>query len=653
MQEDSEIRLSVHNIGGISEKTLSLDEGVNVLAGPNSTNKTSMLQAISVALGGTAPLKSDTDEGRVELDINGNEYTRTLSRDGSRVSMDGDPYLTQDEAEVAELFAFLLESNEARSAVERGQAKGLRDIIMEPVDTEEIQTEINELMAKRDSLESEIEAIENRKEKLPELEAEKERLQKEVESKRNELSEVEDEIDAIEDDVTDIKDRRSKLDNLIEGRSGLRDEVNDIESRIESEQSSIESLKEELAEKESELNESVPKKGLDSIQDEIEEIETEVGRLRARRDEINKVLSELREVADFNTRMLEEKDVLRVLESDPEESSKTDAIFEDETVCWTCGSEVDPDRISETVDEIKDLVSRKNRDINEIDADIEKLREKKSQLEETTEKVKSIRNSISNIEDEIEQRQNRLKELEGDLSDRKTDLSEVKDEIQEIESRLEEAGSETLEAHRRKKELEVEIESLEDEIETTKKDISDLEDEIAKQPDLEDEIEATEAMISEARGRIGSLETEAVESFNEHMDEMLEILGYENLERIWIEPQSEETKEGRRKVQKRVFDLKVVREGKDGSVYEDEIENLSESEKEVAGLVFALSGYLAHEVHEYLPFMLIDSMGALDSERVDELLDYFDEQVRYLIAAVLPEVIEDMDSDRYNIVRTI
>jgi hypothetical protein len=47
----------------------------------------------------------------------------------------------------------------------------------------------------------------------------------------------------------------------------------------------------------------------------------------------------------------------------------------------------------------------------------------------------------------------------------------------------------------------------------------------------------------------------------------------------------------------------VVREDDGGKVYEDGVENLSESEKEVAGLVFALSGYLAHEVHEDLPFI--------------------------------------------------
>jgi hypothetical protein len=105
-------------------------------------------------------------------------------------------------------------------------------------------------------------------------------------------------------------------------------------------------------------------------------------------------------------------------------------------------------------------------------------------------------------------------------------------------------------------------------------------------------------------------------------------------------------------VEERVFDIHVVREDEEGTVYEDDVSNLSESEKEVAGLVFALSGYLAHEVHEELPFMLLDSLSALDANRVADLLDYFEDHVSYLVAAVLPEVSEKI-GDEYSTVDTV
>lgn len=65
---------------------------------------------------------------------------------------------------------------------------------------------------------------------------------------------------------------------------------------------------------------------------------------------------------------------------------------------------------------------------------------------------------------------------------------------------------------------------------------------------------------------------------------------------------------GRRKVAKSQFDLHIVRSTESGTTYEDTVDNLSESEREVTGLMFALAGYLVHDIHETVPFMLLDSM---------------------------------------------
>ncbi len=59
-----------------------------------------------------------------------------------------------------------------------------------------------------------------------------------------------------------------------------------------------------------------------------------------------------------------------------------------------------------------------------------------------------------------------------------------------------------------------------------------------------------------------------------------------------------------------------------GAAYEDTVEHLSESEREVTGLVFALAGYLAYEVHEDVPFILLDSLEAIDSKRIASMVGY-------------------------------
>lgn len=57
----------------------------------------------------------------------------------------------------------------------------------------------------------------------------------------------------------------------------------------------------------------------------------------------------------------------------------------------------------------------------------------------------------------------------------------------------------------------------------------------------------------------------------------------------------------------------------------------------MTGLVFALAGYLAHELYEDVPFMLPDSLEAIDSERIASLVTYLESFSDYLLVALLPE----------------
>ncbi len=69
--------------------------------------------------------------------------------------------------------------------------------------------------------------------------------------------------------------------------------------------------------------------------------------------------------------------------------------------------------------------------------------------------------------------------------------------------------------------------------------------------------------------------------------------------------------------------------------YEDRMEHLLESEREVTRLVFALAGYLVHDV---IPFMLLDSLEVIDSNRIAELVEYFEEYIDCLVVSLLLEM---------------
>jgi hypothetical protein len=121
------------------------------------------------------------------------------------------------------------------------------------------------------------------------------------------------------------------------------------------------------------------------------------------------------------------------------------------------------------------------------------------------------------------------------------------------------------------------------------------------------------------------------------MDTVLDILDYGNLDRIWVERVESQAREGRRNITKTEFRLHIVRTTDDGVSYEDDFSHLSESEREVTGLVFALAGYLAHDVYEEVPFVLLDSLEAIDSERISALVDYMKDYSDYLVVALLEE----------------
>jgi hypothetical protein len=130
------------------------------------------------------------------------------------------------------------------------------------------------------------------------------------------------------------------------------------------------------------------------------------------------------------------------------------------------------------------------------------------------------------------------------------------------------------------------------------------------------------------------------------MAELLDRLGYTNIDRIWIERLEQGVTDGGRTSAESLFDMHVVR-SEGGAVHEDSIDNLSESEREVTGLVFALAGYLVHELHETVPFMLLDSIEAIDSDRIATLLEYFEEYSDFLVVSLLPEdAAVDIDHER-------
>jgi chromosome segregation ATPase len=639
--------IHVENIGGINETAVSLSPGVTALTGRNATNRTSLLRALMGALGSDGvSLKGDADEGQIELALGGEDdsiYTRTLTRENGTVVMSGEPYL--DDPEGADLFAFLLENNEARQAVARGE--DLREVIMRPVDTDGIQAEIRQLETQKRDLDEQLDRLESLDDQLPDLEQQRTQLEDQVEAKRAELEEKEDAIEEADSTVDDTREQKAEFEDALDDLQEARSELDNVRYRLESEHESIQALEDEREEISTELEEMS-----ETPAGDLSDVDAEIDRLRDHKQSLESTISQLQRVLQFNEEMLEgnSPELQQALQNTTDsgsanEGALTDQLVADEgetTVCWTCGSEVERETIDETLDSLRSLRQEKSHERNDLSSELDDLTTKRNELQADRDRRERLDRKLDEIEREIDDRENTVEELTNERENLEEEISDLEADVEALEA---EEHSELLDLHKEANQLEFELGRLKNDLDDATDEIETVEADLDEREELKEERTEIQEELADLRTRIEQLEAQAVEEFNEHMQTILGILDYENIERIWIERAEREVREGRRKVQRGVFDLHVVRNTDEGTTYEDAVKHLSESEREVTGLVFGLAGYLVHDLYETLPFIVVDSLEALDPERIAALVAYFEEYAEYLAIALLPEDAAALDDD--------
>jgi chromosome segregation ATPase len=623
---DSSATLSAKNVGGIDETTVEFSPGVTILVGRNATNRTSFLQALMAALGSqNVAVKGDADEAEVELTLGDEQYIRQLRRTETSVNATGEAYLV--DPELADLFAFLLESNEARRAVATNA--DLRELIMRPVDIVEIESEIDRLVQQRQSVEQELSEVDDLKGKLPALQEKRSQLQQDVENKKTELDSIETEIVATDADIEETRDEKSELDDWLDDLHTKRSELDGIRYDLETERESQEALEQERREIETE-QEALP----EVPAGEVEELDAEISTLRERKQQLESEVNDLQSIIGFNEDMLADAGASAVANAGVSaDGIVTDQLVDDEVTCWTCGSQVEQEQIKATIDRLKEQSQEKVGEMNRLEDEISELQSEQREYRQAQREHDRIENRLSELKAEIEQTEATIENLKGRRKQLTEEVEAVEAEVEELED--EDYGS-ILDLHKEANQLEYELGKLETDLERVESNVSEVEDRIGNQSDLEDRREKLNDEIEALRTKIERIEQGSIEGFNEHMDTVLELLDYANLERIWIEQVQREVWEGRRKVEQSVFELHVVRTSDSGVTYEDTVDHLSESEREVTGLVFALAGYLAHEVYEDLPFIILDSLEAIDSNRIAAMVEYLTEYTEYLLVALLP-----------------
>jgi len=403
---------------------------------------------------------------------------------------------------------------------------------------------------------------------------------------------------------------------------------------LETEQDSLESLRAEQRKVESDYEE-LP----ETSAGDLEELESRIERLR-KKQELESKLNELQSVIGFNQERLEDgaEEFMEAVEGDSE--AVTDELLPDEMVtCWTCGSEVDADQIETTIEKLRNLSQETIGEINDLESDLEEAMSERRELQTQQRERERLERQQHELKDEFEKTEARIKTLSERRDELRDEIEAIEEEVEPLEN---DAYGEILDLHKKANQLEYDLGTLENDLERVEENIATIEGRLNEEDELEARREELDDEIQELRMKIERIKQQAIEAFNEHMEAMLEVLEYEtSYESGWSGPKL--SREGHRKRTKGVFDLHIVRQTDSGATYEDRVENLSESERGVTGLIFALAGYLAHEVYETVPFMLLDSLEAIDTHRIAVPVEYLEEYSEYLVVVLLPEDANALD----------
>lgn len=601
--------LEIHatNVGGIDDLELELDEETTIISGRNASNKTSLLKSIAFGLGSrTVPIRSGAKEARVELSYDGRTVERVGRRAGRGIHTEGDGWVTgEDETLLLERFATLLETNALRTAVATdGDVEAL---LKEPMDIDALERQQADLLQRRRELEQDLESLADVDDRLTARETE-------LEEKREQVDELETQLEALYNRQESAHGEDEQLQKLRDRRADLRSKQERYEARRDDTKDAVARLEEEL----DELAEEIQSVEAQRDEHDVEALEEERHQVREELEDVTDRVDVLQSVLTANREMLasESTEVL----------GYESGLMGDEVTCWACGQSAERDAFDDTVDRLAELVEVDKRRKREREPEIEDLTQQIQEAERVERRADELEGRKRDVEQKLNSRHESLEQQAEQLEEIRTELSEVDDEIADHETQQ---GNEQTDLASDIEETRVELQTLRRDVDRLEGVCEDLRDERSECDRKETRVKELKEEIRDLTGRIENLEGELRETFNGAMDDLIDHLEFNRIDRVWLDGN---------------FELVIAREV-DGTVRQDSLEHLAESEREMIGLVLGLAGFLAYDAADVTPVLLLDSLGAFDAERTERLVDYFAERTEILLATVHPEMADEFEAE--------
>jgi chromosome segregation ATPase len=603
----TELAIDVRNVGGIEEASFTVDPPVSIVSGPNATNKTSLLRALAFGLGrDELSIRSGADEASVALAIGDRSVTRTATRAGTGIEFGGETWIDDpDDRSLFEYFGCLLEFNPLRSAVR--QNDDIEPVLKEPVDVDALEARQSALMDEKRSLQREVES-------LADLEAEIREQEEIVETKGERAAELEAELADLQERQAATSGASERLDELREERADLVVTLEDVESRIEDASAAISRLEERRAD----LDERLEQRRAEAEDRDVGELKAERESLREEMDEITERVEVLQSVVTTNREILE-SGFAGVL------GRETD-LMDESVTCWVCGDAAAVDDIEQNVAALRELVDRDKRRRREFEPRLEEIESALDAARAARREVRDLESERSDLSRTLDDRRESLAAKRERAGSIREEIAALDDEIADLES---EQTAEITDLTDEIESVRIDLQTARGEIERARERIETIEDQVDEREAKAERIGELSSEITDLTDRIENMEHHLRTEFNEAMADLVDHLDFDRVERVRLDGE---------------FALVVAREV-DGAVREDTVASLSESEREVIGLVLALAGYVTYDLDDITPVLGMDTLGALDADRVARLLEYVRGTPDFLVAAVLPENAGSLDFD--------
>lgn len=564
------------HIGGILQGSANIEPGVNVIQASNFQGKSSFLEALQTALGVSKPLTEGAGHGYVQYEAPTETGTIKLDRADDQIDRIGTPILTDSYDRIrVELFACLGERNDVRQAVRNGD--NLEDLMLRPLDFENIEEQISELRHEREQIDAEIERAQEASKQLPT---------------------VQERVTKLEATLSDLWDRQQQYtdddaDRNAEAESASRNELTkaesdltQVENQIEQLERTIEQTKQDLASKEDDL-ESITVQEDTALQSELETAREELQQLRRDKTVLESVHSA--------TEMVLSENRLDLI-TDVERGLSGDTI-----VCWTCGDDTSREDIEAQLNGLREKTAAVQADVDAIQTQIEELEAKRESVTQARRRKETLEVDIADLREK--------------LSEDRQSLEHAREHRAELEERVETLTEQVSEDIEEITDIESEIKYRKAELEDARSNLEEIEKRADHLEVLQDERKEIESDLERLRTRRKSIKQATREEFDRAIQDILERFetGFETA-RLTAD-----------------FELVVAREGRRA-----ELDALSEGELELLGFVAALAGYEAFDVDEITPMLLVDQVGGLDEQNLHTLMTYLEPRTEYLLFTAYP-----------------